>query len=199
MFTRVPPDLIPRGERIDPVTHRLVDVPFMDSPHFDVRPGGLQDIDTLVIHAIALPPDTFDTPWIDHLFCGTLDCDADPYFDQLRGLRVSSHLCIFRDGRCHQYVAFDQRAWHAGRSWFDGRPDVNDFSIGIEMEGGDAHAFTDAQYARLVMVTRALASHYPKLMPERIVGHADIAPGRKTDPGPHFDWQRYLSALEFGR
>lgn len=199
LFTRVPADLLPAGELVDTATHRLEGITFAESPHVDDRPLGAESVDTLVIHAIALPPDCFDTPWIDRLFLGTLDCDAHPYFDQLRGLRVSAHLCIFRDGDCRQYVPFDRRAWHAGQSRFEGRDNVNDFSIGIELEGGDAHPFTDAQYRRLVAVTRALMQAYPRLGVERIVGHADIAPGRKTDPGPHFDWPRYLSLLEFGR
>ena len=199
LFTRVPPGLLPAGEQVDAGHHRLEGVVFAASPHADERPQGAASVDTLVIHAIALPPGEFSTPWIERLFLGTLDCDVHPYFAALRGLRVSAHLCIFRDGSCRQYVPFDQRAWHAGQSWFEGRDNVNDCSIGIELEGGDDHPFTDAQYTRLVAVTRALMRAYPQRGVERIVGHADIAPGRKTDPGPHFDWPRYLSLLEFGR
>ncbi len=154
-----------------------------------------------MIHAIALPPETFGAPagstscYIDDLFLNQLDRDADPYFATLVGLHVSAHLCIFRDGHIHQYVPFDQRAWHAGVSQWEGRERCNDFSIGIELEGSDTQPFEDAQYAALVAVTRVLLDHYPQLTPARIVGHSDIAPNRKTDPGPHFDWPRFRHAL----
>lgn len=164
------------------------------SPNFDARPDAT-DISLLVIHNISLPPDEFGGRWIDDLFLNRLDCDAHPYFDRLRGMKVSAHCCIFRDGRLTQYVPFDQRAWHAGASNYQGRERCNDFSIGIELEGCDSQPFTAAQYRRLTAATRHLLATYPQLDAKRIVGHSDIAPGRKTDPGPHFDWARYRKAL----
>ncbi len=173
--------------------HRLVGARQRPSPHQDERAGC--GIDLLVIHAISLPPDQFGGPWIDALFAGTLDCDAHPYFDGLRGLRVSAHACIFRDGSITQYVDFDRRAWHAGASEWRGRTRANDFSIGIELEGCDTQAFEPAQYDTLAGVTAALLRAYPTLAPEAIAGHSDIAPGRKTDPGPCFDWAGYRRRL----
>lgn len=164
------------------------------SPNSDERPDPA-DISLLVIHAISLPPDRFGGPWIDRLFTNTLDPQAHPYFAGLRDLRVSAHLLIRRRGGVVQYVPFGRRAWHAGVSHFDGRDRCNDFSIGIELEGCDTRPFTDLQYRRLAAVTQALLGRYPRLRPGRIVGHSDIAPGRKTDPGPHFDWARYRAAI----
>ena len=122
-----------------------------------------------------------------------------PYFKGLRDVRVSAHLCIRRDGRITQYVPFDQRAWHAGESWFDGRTRVNDFSIGVELEGSDTQPFEEIQYRRLVEAGAALMRAYPAIELSRVIGHADIAPARKTDPGPHFDWPRFLTLLEHAR
>ena len=166
----------------------------LPSPNNDERPDPA-DISLLVIHNISLPPDRFGGPWIDALFTNSLDPKAHPYFETIHQLRVSAHLCIFRDGRVTQYVPFDRRAWHAGVSSFEARERCNDFSIGIEMEGCDSKPFTAKQYARLARVTRAVLAAYPRLTPERITGHSDIAPGRKTDPGPCFDWMRYRAAL----
>ncbi len=180
---------------VDALTHRLRGAPFLGSPNQDARPDA-EDVSLLVIHAIALPPETFGGRYIDELFLNRLDTTADPYFASLVGLQVSAHLCIFRDGRIHQYVPFDQRAWHAGISRWDGHERCNDFSIGIELEGSDTQAFEDTQYEALVAVTRAIRAAYPRITPARIVGHSDIAPGRKTDPGPHFDWPRFRTALE---
>lgn len=195
---RLPEALLPRPWSVDDV-HRLDAAHWHPSPHQDARPGGASAIDTLVVHAISLPPGNYGGGYIDALFAGTLDCGAHPYFDALRGMRVSAHCCIFRDGVVHQYVGFDARAWHAGASCFGGRERVNDFSVGIELEGCDYDGFTDAQYASLTLAVRALMQAYPALTPERIVGHVDIAPGRKTDPGPHFDWQRLIAALHYRR
>ncbi len=167
----------------------------VESPNCDERPDP-GDVSLLVIHAISLPPDRFGGPWIDRLFTNTLDPDAHPYFATLRELRVSAHLLIRRTGGVVQYVPLQRRAWHAGVSSFDGRSRCNDFSIGIELEGCDTRPFTARQYARLIAVTRALRVRYPLLVDGRIVGHSDIAPGRKTDPGPGFDWDRYRRALE---
>ena len=157
------------------------------SPNCDERPRG-DAIELIVIHAISLPPGEFGGPQIADLFCNRLDCGAHPYFAALRGLRVSSHFLIRRDGELVQFVPCAQRAWHAGESSWRGRMRCNDFSLGIELEGADETPFTDAQYARLAELARALAAAYPIA---DIVGHSDIAPGRKTDPGPHFDWARF--------
>lgn len=161
------------------------------SPNFDPRPDNIE-IDLLVIHNISLPPGKFDGNFISALFCNTLDYDADPYFDRLRGLRVSAHFLIRRNGELTQFVSTKERAWHAGQSHHAGRVRCNDFSIGIELEGADNEAFTDPQYDVLVKLTNALLLHYPL---EYIVGHSDIAPVRKTDPGPCFEWSRYQSLL----
>ncbi|TXH04738.1 MAG: 1,6-anhydro-N-acetylmuramyl-L-alanine amidase AmpD [Nevskiaceae bacterium] len=180
---------------VDPATQRLRGARWLPSPNFDERPDPA-DVSLLVIHAISLPPDRFGGPWIDDLFLNRLDHAAHPYFASLRDLKVSAHCLIRRDGALTQYVAFDQRAWHAGKSQYRGRERCNDFSIGIELEGCDRKPFTQAQYRRLTRVTRALLRAYPRLARDRIVGHSDIAPGRKTDPGPRFDWPRYLAGLD---
>jgi AmpD protein len=164
------------------------------SPHHDARPPGAE-VDLLVVHGISLPPGEFGGPWIDALFLGRLDPAAHPSFADLHALRVSAHTLIRRDGELVQYVDFDRRAWHAGESRFEGRERCNDFSVGVELEGADEAPYTPAQYARLVQLARALMRRYPGITPERIVGHSDIAPGRKTDPGPGFDWQRFRTAL----
>ena len=164
------------------------------SPNHDARPDP-DDISLLVIHNISLPPGRFGGPYIDQLFTNTLAADAHPYFAGIAALRVSAHLLIARDGRLTQYVPFHARAWHAVASNFHGRERCNDFSIGVELEGSDQQPFTERQYRRLVAVTRALLAHYPRLNLARITGHSDIAPGRKTDPGPRFDWVRYRAAL----
>jgi len=145
----------------------------------------------LVIHNISLPPGEFGGPWIEHLFTNTLDPSRHPYFAEIAELRVSAHLLINREGEVVQFVPFDKKAWHAGKSLFAGEENCNEFSIGIELEGCDDREFTDIQYERLAELTRYLRDCYPAIVPERIVGHSDIAPGRKTDPGPCFDWQRY--------
>lgn len=164
------------------------------SPNFNQRPAGVA-IDLLVIHAISLPPGEFGGPWIDALFQNRLEPDAHPYFAGMANLRVSSHLLIRRDGRLIQYVPLMERAWHAGRSQFAGRPECNDFSIGVELEGTDFIPFTGAQYASLIRLTHRLRHLFPGIGPGRIQGHSDIAPGRKTDPGPYFDWPGYLTAI----
>ncbi len=167
----------------------------VQSPNYDERPPG-SPIDLLVIHGISLPPDEFGGPWIDALFTNRLDPEAHPYFAEIAGLEVSAHVLIRRDGEVVQYVSFDNRAWHAGKSCFEGRERCNDFAIGIELEGTDERAYEPVQYAQLAAVTRALQVAYPGITREHIVGHSDIAPGRKTDPGPGFDWERYRKMLE---
>ncbi|MGE9550945.1 1,6-anhydro-N-acetylmuramyl-L-alanine amidase AmpD [Erwinia amylovora] len=163
------------------------------SPHFNERPDN-ETPTLLVIHNISLPPGKFGGPWIDALFTGTLDPQADPYFAGIAHLRVSAHCLIRRDGEIVQYVPFHQRAWHAGVSCYQGREACNDFSIGIELEGTDTLPYTDAQYQALEEVTRLLTEHYPQIT-GHITGHSDIAPDRKTDPGPAFDWVRFRGAL----
>jgi AmpD protein len=159
----------------------------LPSPNFEVRPGGA--VPTLiVIHNMSLPPGEFGGSAIADLFQNRLDCGAHPYYDaHLRGLRVSSHFVIRRDGALEQFVSCRARAWHAGLSSFFGRERCNDFSIGVELEGTDETAFEAPQYETLAVLVTALVDAYPI---DALAGHSDIAPGRKTDPGPHFDWPR---------
>ncbi len=157
------------------------------SPNFDARPDGVE-IDLLVIHNISLPPGEFGGPYISDLFMNRLDCDAHPYFDQLRSLRVSAHFLIGRNGDVTQFVSTNARAWHAGVSVFEDREKCNAFSIGIELEGTDFLPFASEQYEALAMLTHALRVRHPL---RNVMGHEHIAPGRKTDPGPFFDWVRY--------
>jgi len=164
------------------------------SPNCSERPVQ-GDISLLVIHNISLPPGEFGGPHIDELFCNKLEAVKHPYFAEICALRVSAHVLIRRDGALVQYVPFDKKAWHAGKSSFAGREECNDFSIGIELEGTDEQPFTSEQYLKLEAITCALLHGYPTLSIERIAGHQQIAPGRKTDPGPCFDWQRYLSGV----
>jgi len=164
------------------------------SPHQDQRPDPT-NIKLLVIHNISLPPSCFDGPWIDDLFMGRLCGKAHPYFAPIAQIKVSSHLVIRRDGTSIQYVPFERRAWHAGVSSWQGENKCNDFSIGIELEGADDIPYTEAQYKRLAMVIKSLFIQYPKLAKETVCGHSDIAPGRKTDPGPSFDWQHLFALI----
>lgn len=163
------------------------------SPNQDKRPES-GEINLLVIHGISLPPDEYGGPWIDLLFQNQLPSDAHPYFTEIHHLHVSAHLLIRRDGELVQYVPLSQRAWHAGQSCFEGRSDCNDYSIGIELEGSDETPYTDAQYAMLANTIRLIQKDYPAITDERITGHSDIAPERKTDPGPAFRWD-YLRQL----
>ncbi|PLZ01625.1 1,6-anhydro-N-acetylmuramyl-L-alanine amidase AmpD [Burkholderia sp. WAC0059] len=157
------------------------------SPNFEARPAGVEPT-LIVVHNISLPPDAFGGSAIADLFLNRLDCDAHPYYDaHLRGVRVSAHFLIGRDGALVQFVSCNARAWHAGVSNFFGRERCNDFSIGIELEGSDTRAFEAAQYVTLAALVQALVARYPI---DALAGHSDIAPGRKTDPGPHFDWAR---------
>ena len=158
----------------------------VDSPNFGARPPGAK-LRLIVIHSISLPPGVYGAPFIERLFTNTLDCDAHPYFQNLRNLRVSSHFVIDRDGALTQYVDIDQRAWHAGVSHYLGADGCNDFSVGIELEGLAGDTFTAGQYAQLATLCRAVAE---RASIEAIAGHEHIAPGRKNDPGPGFDWRR---------
>jgi AmpD protein len=157
------------------------------SPNHDARPAGVEP-ELIVVHGISLPPGEFGGPWIDALFTNTLPPQLHPYFAEVSALRVSSHLVIGRDGKLTQYVSFPERAWHAGQSNYQGREACNDFSVGVELEGTDTSPYEPAQYRALAEAVAALCAAYPRLSPERLVGHSDIAPGRKTDPGPAFDW-----------
>lgn len=157
------------------------------SPNRDARPPGAVP-ELIVVHGISLPPGQFGGPWIDRLFTNSLPADAHPYFAEIAALTVSSHLCIGRDGAVTQYVSFNERAWHAGASSYEGRSACNDFSIGIELEGADTVAYEPAQYRALAEAVAVLCAAFPTLSPARLVGHSDISPGRKTDPGPAFDW-----------
>ncbi len=183
--------------KVDLATGLLIGVRQVLSPHFDARPSNVVP-ELIVVHGITLPPGEFGGPWIDMLFTGNLPLDAHPYFRQAAapGRRVSAHALIRRDGQVIQYVPFSARAWHAGQSEYRGRPSCNDFSIGIELEGTDDIPYTDAQYDQLASVVDGLLSAYPLLSSTHITGHSDIAPGRKTDPGPAFDWARFRATLD---
>ena len=181
--------------KIDTDTGRLMAARFVSSPNCDARPVGMS-IDVLVIHAISLPPGEFGGPYIEQLFYNRLDAEHHEYFREIHGLQVSAHFLIRRDGELVQFVATTQRAWHAGESCCLGRTQVNDFSIGIELEGCEETAFAEPQYATLCDLTVALRTAYPSLHSSHWFAHSEIAPGRKTDPGPHFDWSRYLRLVK---
>ena len=168
------------------------------SPNRNARPAGCTP-ELIVVHGISLPAGRFGGPHIDALFANCLDCSADPSFAELRELRVSAHALIRRGGEIVQYVPFAERAWHAGVSRWRGRDNCNDFSIGIELEGCDEVAYEDIQYRHLARLVDALLAAYPALNERAIAGHCDIAPGRKTDPGPAFDWTRLHALLGDGR
>lgn len=172
----------------------LVGVNYVESPNQSDR-SNAHAIDLLVIHNISLPPGQYGTGCVDQLFCNSLDSSKHPFFEEIAELRVSAHLLIDRLGKVTQFVPFFKKAWHAGESVFEGKPNCNDFSVGIELEGTDFEPFTDLQYQSLLVVTKLLLQEYPCLSPDRIVGHSDVAPGRKTDPGPYFDWSRFRQGL----
>lgn len=172
----------------------LKEARWVASPNFEKRPIE-GDISLLVVHNISLPPGQFGNGYVEQFFTNQLDAAADPYFETIAELKVSSHLFIQRDGRCIQFVNFDDRAWHAGVSEFCGRENCNDYSIGIELEGSDDIPYSNEQYQALSVVTAALLEYYPELNHGRITGHEHIAPVRKTDPGPAFDWPRYRSDI----
>ena len=175
--------------------HRIDSVRQLESPNCDDRPNP-DDISLLVIHCISLPPEQFGGEYIDQLFCNCLSPEQHPYFQNIYQLRVSAHVLVRREGAIVQYVPFDRRAWHAGLSHYQGRNRCNDFSIGIELEGSINQSYEDMQYQQLARIIRLLLTHYPRLTKDRIVGHSDIAYGRKSDPGPRFDWQRLRALLD---
>lgn len=176
-----------RGEWIEGVRR-------VPSPNFDDRPAGSEP-ELVVVHSISLPAGIFGTPHVEALFCNCLDAGAHRSFAGIAPLRVSAHAFIARDGSLTQFVPFTKRAWHAGESTFRGRGACNDFSIGIELEGCDWQPFEELQYRRLADVVTLLRRTWPAIDPGRVVGHSDIAPGRKTDPGPHFDWRKLETLL----
>ncbi|MDH3513264.1 MAG: 1,6-anhydro-N-acetylmuramyl-L-alanine amidase AmpD [Gammaproteobacteria bacterium] len=179
--------------QIDSGSGLIQGVRFVASPNCDARPAGAP-VDTLVIHSISLPPGKFGGPGVEQLFCNCLDPGEHPYYREIKDLKVSAHILIRRNGEIVQFVPLHQRAWHAGLAYCEGRTHVNDFSIGIELEGTDNLPFEEPQYEALKRLTGVIRAQYPAITKERIYGHGDIAPGRKTDPGPMFDWKRFLAA-----
>lgn len=175
---------------LDAITH-------CPSPNYSSRPAGV-GTSLLVIHNISLPPEQFGGGYVQQFFCNQLPADEHPYFSTIASLQVSAHCLIDRSGGVTQFVSFSDRAWHAGASAFSGRSNCNDYSIGIELEGSDYTPYSDSQYQALVAITRVVMHQYPEITTNRIVGHSDIAPGRKTDPGPAFDWGYYFHLLGHG-
>jgi len=182
------------GLQVDARTGLVPGVPYVASPNCDERPPGVAPV-LIVVHGISLPPGEFGGPWIEQLFTNCLDAGAHPYFATIAGQRVSAHALIRRDGRLVQFVPFHRRAWHAGASCWQGRERCNDFSVGVELEGTDTDPYADAQYTTLASLAAALMRAYPGIAPDAVAGHEDIAPGRKTDPGPAFEWPRLRALL----
>jgi AmpD protein len=179
--------------KVNEQTSILQDIPFHASPNYDDRPEG-KEISLIVVHGISLPPEDFGSGHVHDFFMNQLDVDFHPYFTEIEDLKVSCHLFIERNGQIHQYVPFNKRAWHAGKSMFNGAKNCNDFSIGIELEGTDHTKYTDEQYKSLVECTKTLIDQY-KIPIKNIKGHSDIAPQRKSDPGESFDWNYYKQKL----
>ena len=167
---------------------------FVASPNCDDRPQGVS-VEVLVLHCISLPPGHFGGPFIEQLFCNCLDPRQHTYFSEISHLKVSAHFLIRRDGELIQFVPTHMRAWHAGESLYKDRGNVNDFSVGVELEGADDGPFEETQYDKLIQLTNVLMSTYPAIQTSSLIAHSDIAPGRKTDPGDYFDWDRYLQQL----
>lgn len=181
--------------QIDPETGLVQNATFLLSPNHDERPDP-HDVRIVVIHGISLPPGKFGSNDIIDLFMNTLPVEKDPQYKDLALLKVSTHFFIRRTGELWQFVPLHHRAWHAGCSEYKGQEHCNDFSVGIELEGTDNRPYTREQYHTLVPLSQALLAHYPQMSAEHIVGHSDIAPGRKSDPGPHFNWKRFKKALK---
>ncbi len=174
--------------------HHVDQAKFIESPNFSDRPAGVKPT-LLVIHNIILPPGKFGGPYIADFFQNRLDTSKHPFFEEIADLQVSSHLFLDREGQLIQFVDLNKKAWHAGISEFEGQKECNDFSIGIELEGTDTEPYSDKQYLSLISLTNCLMERYSGISTERIVGHCDIAPSRKTDPGVSFDWSRYKNSL----
>lgn len=181
--------------KIDSKSSLLMDTAYVPSPNCDDRPDP-DDISLIVVHGISLPPGQFGGPFVEQFFTNRLDPIADPFFDEIKDVHVSAHLFISRNGDITQFVPFDKRAWHAGQSQYLGRECCNDFSIGIELEGTDDDSYTASQYAQLAAAIEAILQAYPAITQDHIVAHSDIAPGRKTDPGPGFDWAKLSHVLD---
>lgn len=180
---------------LDQATGLLMDTLYVPSPNADDRPEGA-DISLIVIHGISMPPGEFGGPHIEALFTNRLDPGVHPFFASIDGLKVSAHILIRRDGEVVQFVPLHRRAWHAGESCFQDRKRCNDFSIGIELEGTDTDPYTEVQYAHLADLIECLMRNFPAITRERITGHSDIAPQRKTDPGPAFEWSKLHHELD---
>lgn len=185
------------GENIKALreTGRLLAARWCPSPNYGPRPEG-STINLLVVHSISLPPGQFGGPYIEQFFTNDLNPSEHPYFSTIADMRVSAHALIRRNGSVVQFVSLLERAWHAGRSSFQGVDECNDFSIGIELEGADDIPYTPEQYRSLAELTTVIRSAWPAVTSERITGHCDIAPGRKTDPGPAFDWPGFRASLQ---
>lgn len=173
----------------------MLSIAYTPSPNYDDRPSSCE-VDCIVIHAISLPPGCYGGNAVTRFFQNTLLVDEHAFYREIENLKVSAHFFINRQGQISQFVPTDKRAWHAGQSNLEGRCAVNDFSIGIELEGCDDDCFTDGQYHALSQLCLCIMMAYPKILPARVVGHCDIAPERKTDPGPHFDWQRLYAQIQ---
>jgi AmpD protein len=174
--------------------HLLKDIKFLKSPNFNNRPEE-KNISLIVIHSISLPPKEYGGNHVESFFLNKLCISDHEYFKEIKDLKVSPHLYVKRDGGLIQFVPFNKRAWHAGESNFKGASDCNDYSIGIELEGSEDDFFSQEQYSALILVTKAIIKKYPLIKKENIAGHSDISPGRKKDPGAHFDWSLYLGSL----
>ena len=193
------PEVIVTGDfTVNPETGLINPARLCLSPNRDARPGDAA-LELVVLHGISLPPGEFGGSQIEALFLNELDWDAHPYFAEIRGMEVSAHLLIRRDGELLQFVPFNERAWHAGQSYFRGRTRCPAFSLGIELEGEDETLYDDRQYAVLPAVLKALTVVYPHLTTRELAGHSDVAPGRKSDPGPAFDWLRLYDAIQESR
>ena len=164
---------------------------FLKSPNFNERPDQ-EEIRLIIIHSISLPPKIYGKTYVEDFFLNKLNIDEHNYFEQIKDLKVSSHIYIKRDGKAVQFVPFNKRAWHAGESSYKGVNNCNDYSIGIELQGTDQEPYEDKQYISLISITSLLLKHYDSLNKKNIVGHSDIAPNRKSDPGKQFDWNRYI-------
>ena len=174
--------------------HILQNIKFLQSPNFNERPKN-SIISLIVIHSISLPPNVYGNEYVEDFFMNKLKISDHDYFDEIKDLKVSSHLYIKRTGEIIQFVPFNMRAWHAGDSSYKGVRDCNNYSIGIELEGADRDNFSNNQYEKLIQISKQIIKNYPEINKDKIVGHSEISPGRKTDPGDKFEWNKYLNAL----